>query len=112
MANKTFVCIEDRVFFNKRIYNYGDVVTVTDDLAKQINMNWFETKEDFDKKQQIVVEKIVSAKKSNKTVDEVIEESEKEKKAIKKEMSEKIQELEKKLADKEIAEGIVNKKDK
>ena len=107
MANKTFVCIEDRVYFNKRIYNYGDEVTVTEELAKQINMHWFENKADFDKKQQVVVEKIVAAKKSNKTIDEVIEENEKEKKAIKKEMSEKIQELEKKLADKEIEKKIV-----
>ena len=112
MANKTFVCVEDRVYFNKRIYNYGDVVTITGELAKDINMNWFESKEEFDKKREVVVEKIVTAKKSNKSVDEVIEESEKEKKAIKKEMSAKIKELEKKLADKEIAEGILDKKGK
>lgn len=112
MANKTFVCVEDRVYFNKRIYNYGDVVTITEELAKDINMNWFESKEEFDKKREVVVEKIVTAKKSNKSVDEVIEESEKEKKAIKKEMSAKIKELEKKLADKEIAEGILDKKGK
>lgn len=112
MANKTFVCVEDRVYFNKRIYNYGDVVTITEELAKDINMNWFESKEEFDKKREVVVEKIVTAKKSNKSVDEVIEESEKEKKAIKKEMSAKIKELERKLADKEIAEGILDKKGK
>lgn len=76
---KQFVCVVDRVFFNKRIYNYGDIVNMEEELAVSANKNWFEDKESFDKKQEVVVKKIQTYKKQGKDVKEVILEAEAEK---------------------------------
>ena len=40
-----YVCVVDRVFFNKRIYNYGETVNMDEELVKLANPKWFETKE-------------------------------------------------------------------
>lgn len=94
---KSFVCIRDRVFFNKRIYNYGDFVTITDELAESISKKSFQSKEQWDAEREVIVKKVEAAKKENKTVTEVIAEAEEEKKKIKAEMNAKIEKLEKRL---------------
>lgn len=65
---KQFVCVVDRVFFNKRIYNYGDIVNMEEELAVSANKNWFEDKESFDKKQEVVVKKIQTYKSKARTL--------------------------------------------
>lgn len=94
---KQFVCIADRVFFNKRIYNYGDTVNMDDELAMSANKNWFEDKEAFDKKQEVVVKKIQTYKKQGKDVKEVILEAEAEKRKLVQDYEAKIESLEKKI---------------
>ena len=94
---KDFICIADRVFFNKKIYEYGDVVTFDDELSEKVNPKWFESKKDYDERQKVVVTKIKTAESDNKTIKEVIVEAEEEKKKMKKEYEEKISSLEKQL---------------
>lgn len=92
-----YVCIVDRVFFNKRIYNYGETVNMDEELAKLANPKWFETKEKFDERQKVVVKKINTAQKSGKTIKEVITEAEAEKRKMANEYEAKIESLEKQL---------------
>lgn len=94
---KTFVCVRDRVFFNKKIYNFGDIINVDDELAKEIKTSWFEDKETWDKGREVVVKKVTTAQKEGKTIKEVITEAEEEKKKIKAELNAKIEKLEKQL---------------
>lgn len=94
---KKYVCINDRVFFNKKIYNYGDELNIDESLEAELNKCWFEPKEDFDRKREVVVKKVTIAQKNGRTVKEVIEESEAEKTKIKKEYEAKIEKLEKQL---------------
>jgi hypothetical protein len=94
---KTFVCVRDRVFFNKKIYNFGDIINVDDELAKEIKTSWFEDKETWDKGREVVVKKVTAAQKEGKTIKEVITEAEEEKKKIKAELNAKIEKLEKQL---------------
>lgn len=94
---KDFICIADRVFFNKKIYEYGEPVTFDDELAERVNKNWFEPKSVYDEKQKVIVKKINNAENSNKTIKDVIVEAEEEKKKLKKEYEEKITSLEKQL---------------
>lgn len=94
---KTFVCVRDRVFFNKKIYNFGDIINVDDELAKEIKKSWFEDKETWDKGREVVVKKVTTAQKEGKTIKEVITEAEAEKKKIKAELNAKIEKLEKQL---------------
>lgn len=94
---KEFVCVADRVFFNKRIYNYGDIVNMEEELAIGVNKNWFEEKEVFDKKQEVVVKKIQTYKKQGKDVKEVILEAEAEKRKLVQDYEAKIESLEKKI---------------
>jgi hypothetical protein len=94
---KEFVCVADRVFFNKRIYNYGDIVNMEEELAIGVNKNWFEEKEVFDKKQEVVVKKIQTYKKQGKDVKEVILEAESEKRKLVQDYEAKIESLEKKI---------------
>lgn len=102
---KEFVCIVDRVFFNKRIYENGEVVCFDDELAAKVNTKWFEPKESFDARQKVIVKKIKTAENNNKTIKDVITEAEEEKKKMKVEYEEKITSLEKKLNPK-VKDGI------
>lgn len=92
-----YVCVVDRVFFNKRIYNYGETVNMDEELVKLANPKWFETKEKFDEKQKVIVKKINTAQKSGKTIKEVITEAEAEKRKMANEYEAKIESLEKQL---------------
>lgn len=92
-----YVCVVDRVFFNKRIYNYGETVNMDEELAKLANPKWFEIKEKFDERQKVVVKKINTAQKSGKTIKEVITEAEAEKRKMANEYEAKIESLEKQL---------------
>lgn len=94
---KTFICIADRVFFNKRIYNYGDIVNMEEELAVSVNKNWFEDEESFKKKQEVITKKIQTYKKQGKDVKEVILEAESEKRKLVQDYEAKIESLEKKL---------------
>lgn len=94
---KSFVCIQDRVFFNKRIYNYGDCVTITEELAEKISPARFQPKEEWDAERAVIVKKVSTAEKEGKTIKEVITEAEEEKKKIKAECAAKIEKLEKQL---------------
>ena len=92
-----YVCVVDRVFFNKRIYNYGETVNMDEELVKLANPKWFEAKEKFDERQKVVVKKINTAQKSGKTIKEVITEAEAEKRKMANEYEAKIESLEKQL---------------
>jgi len=94
---KSYVCIQDRVFFNKHIYNFGDVVTFTDELATTVPSACFQDKEKWDAEREVVVKKITTAEKSGKTIKDVIAEAEAEKKKIRAEYTAKIEKLEKQL---------------
>lgn len=94
---KSFVCIQDRVFFNKKIYNTGDCVTVTDELAATISSARFQEKEKWEAEREVVVKKVSAAEKNGKTIKEVITEAEAEKTKIKAELNAKIEKLEKQL---------------
>lgn len=94
---KSFVCIQDRVFFNKHIYNVGDVVNFTDELAATVPSACFQDKEKWDAEREVVVKKIATAEKTGKSIKDVITEAEAEKKKIKAECAAKIEKLEKQL---------------
>jgi polyhydroxyalkanoate synthesis regulator phasin len=94
---KTYVCVVDRVFFNKRIYNFGEHVNMDEELAKTVNSKWFEPKETYDEKQKVVTTKIKTAEKSGKTIKEVISEAEAEKRKMAQDYEAKINSLEKQL---------------
>lgn len=92
---KQFVCIVDRTFFNKKIWNEGEILNADDELAKTVKTSWFMPKAEFDKRNEVVVKKIKSAENNGKTIKEVIVEAEEEKAKMKKEYEEKIEKLEK-----------------
>ena len=92
---KQFVCVVDRTFFNKKIWYAGEILNADDELAKTVKKAWFEPKEAFDKKNEVVVKKVKSANQNGKTIKEVIFEAEEEKAKMKKEYEEKIEKLEK-----------------
>jgi hypothetical protein len=92
---KQFVCIVDRTFFNKKIWYEGEVLNADDELAKTVKKAWFMPKDDFDKKNEVVVKKVKAAENNGKTIKEVIKEAEEEKAKMKKEYEEKIEKLEK-----------------
>ena len=94
---KTYVCVVERVFFNKRIYNYGEYVNMDEELAKTVNKKWFEPKETFEEKQKVVTAKVKTAEKSGKTIKEVISEAEAEKRKMAQDYEAKINSLEKQL---------------
>lgn len=94
---KSFVCIRDNVFFNKKIYNYGDKIYVDDELAKSVNPVRFQELEEFEKGQEIVTKRVSSAEKNNRTIKEIIMENEEEKRKMVKEYESKIKTLEKQV---------------
>lgn len=94
---KKFYCILDNVFFNKKRYNTGDLLQADDELAKEVNKNWFETEEEYNKRQQVIVEKVKSAVKDGLSVKDVIARAESEKKIMAKDYEKKIESLEKQL---------------
>lgn len=94
---KKFYCTRDNVFFNKKRYYREDVITVDDELAKDINKAWFETEEEYNKRNKVVVEKVKAAEKEGKSVSDIIKEAEAEKKNMAKDYEAKIEKLEKQL---------------
>lgn len=92
---KQFVCVVDRTFFNKKIWNVGEILNADDELAKTVKTSWFMPKSEYDKRNEVVVKKIKSAETNGKTIKEVIIEAEEEKAKMKKEYEEKIEKLEK-----------------
>ena len=94
---KELVCVFDNVYFNKSIYNEGDVVTMDDDLAKTVRPGTFVSKAEWDKGRKAILYKINSAKSTNKTIEDVIMKAEEEKKELVAKYEEKIKVLEEQI---------------
>lgn len=106
-----YICIvrEGFAFFNKRSYEYGQRVVVDNEelLQKMISAgNRFVPEEEFVKEDGDIVRKVVSATRTNKTVEDVIRSSDAEKAKMKADYEAKIKELEAKLE----ASGKTSKK--
>lgn len=102
-----YICIVDGegcAFFNKRRYKYGDRVVVEEEgLLKQMMSAGprFIPESEFEKADKDLIKKIRSASSNNKTVEDVVRSSELEKQQLKNEYEAKIEELKKKLEEKE-----------
>ena len=109
-----YICIVDGegfAFFNKTKYRYGDRVVVEEQELVDKMMGAgprFIPEAEFEKADVDLIKKIRSASSNNKTVEDVVRSSELEKKQLKAEYEAKLEELKKKLEEKETAEGTDN----
>lgn len=99
-----YICIVDGegfAFFNKRQYKYGDrVVVESQDLVDKLMSSGprFIPEAEFVKADADVVRKIRSASSNNKTVEDIVRSTEKEKEQMKAEYEAEIEKLKAELA--------------
>lgn len=102
-----YICIVDGegfAFFNKRKYKYGDRVVVEEQelVNKMMNAgNRFIPESEFEKADKDLIRKIRAASSNNKTVEDVVRSAELEKQQLKNEYEAQLEELKRKLEEKE-----------
>ena len=107
---KELVCVFDNVYFNKQIYNEGDIVNMDDELAKTIRPGTFVPLKEWEKGKKAILYKIQSAKATNQSLEDMVLKAEKEKQDLIVAYEEKIKALEDKINEQNIVKEEPKKK--